>query len=274
MPAAPTQAVLCAPAPGAARPRRRAGSDTSAAAAAPPPADPARLRRAVAAAVASCPQSAPVLAAASFAERAVLGASSRFRRSLTAAWGADPGVPSWAASLGAVSAWLSEQKSADASADREADTAHRWAASAAARAAQQRRRALFERAVSAPAGSVGPPTAACPAAWRLYLAFELSCGVARADAARRVFFRAINAVPWCKALWVDGLLGLGLSGALSARERSELLDVMREKEVRVRTDTFEVLLEEAAEEEEGEGEGDAAGGGGVASGGPPGGGGV
>jgi hypothetical protein len=43
-----------------------------------------------------------------------------------------------------------------------------------------------------------------------------------------------------QALWLDGLVGLG--DAVPARERGELLEVARERELRLRTDTLEVLL--------------------------------
>ncbi len=45
---------------------------------------------------------------------------------------------------------------------------------------------------------------------------------------------------------MDGLVSIG--EAVSAQERSELLDVMQDKEVHVRTDTYEILL--AAVEEQ------------------------
>lgn len=82
-------------------------------------------------------------------------------------------LPSWAASLGNVAAWLADQLrvSADGTSGQSADSLSpggAWAGPAASRAAAQRVRGLMERAVSAPA------TAQCPAAWRLYLAFELS----------------------------------------------------------------------------------------------------
>ncbi len=44
-----------------------------------------------------------------------------------------------------------------------------------------------------------------------------------------------------QALWMDGLVSLG--DVVSARERADLMDVMRERDVRIRTDTYEILLE-------------------------------
>jgi len=65
--------------------------------------------------------------------------------------------------------------------------------------------------------------------------------MARPAAARRVFLRAVDACPWDKALWIVGMRDL--SRVFSARERSSLLDMMKEKEVRLRTDMYEVQLE-------------------------------
>ena len=50
-----------------------------------------------------------------------------------------------------------------------------------------------------------------------------------------------------QALWMDGLVRIG--EAVSAQERSELLDVMQDKEVHVRTDTYETLLAAVAEQQ-------------------------
>ena len=50
-----------------------------------------------------------------------------------------------------------------------------------------------------------------------------------------------------QALWLDGLVSIGET--VSAQERSELLDVMQDKEVHVRTDTYEILLAAVAEQQ-------------------------
>jgi hypothetical protein len=50
--------------------------------------------------------------------------------------------------------------------------------------------ALFERAVAAKG------TAQCALLWRAYIGYEAGRG--RAEAARRVFLRAIHACPWSK----------------------------------------------------------------------------
>ncbi|KAH9616378.1 hypothetical protein KSS87_013393 [Heliosperma pusillum] len=74
--------------------------------------------------------------------------------------------------------------------------------------------------------------------WRLYIAFEID--MENISAARRVFFRAIHACPWSKMLWLDGFQKL--NNILSAKELSDLQEVMREKELNLRTDIYEILL--------------------------------
>ncbi|GJM87001.1 hypothetical protein PR202_ga02911 [Eleusine coracana subsp. coracana] len=77
--------------------------------------------------------------------------------------------------------------------------------------------------------------------WRCYLAYEaeIACN---ASAARRVFFRAIHACPWSKRLWLDGFQKL--SSILTLKELSDLQEVMREKELNIRTDIYEILLQD------------------------------
>ncbi|TVU28721.1 hypothetical protein EJB05_20251 [Eragrostis curvula] len=80
--------------------------------------------------------------------------------------------------------------------------------------------------------------------WRCYLAYEaeIACN---ASAARRVFFRAIHACPWSKRLWLDGFQKL--SSILTLKELSDLQEVMREKELNIRTDIYEILLQDEAD---------------------------
>ena len=52
-----------------------------------------------------------------------------------------------------------------------------------------------------------------------------------------------------KELWLDAFLRL--NGVLSGKELKELADMMRDKEIRVRTDVFEILLRHAEQEAEG-----------------------
>ncbi|KAL8246022.1 hypothetical protein R6Q59_007238 [Mikania micrantha] len=77
--------------------------------------------------------------------------------------------------------------------------------------------------------------------WRLYMDFEIhvACDL---SAARRIYFRAIHTCPWSKKLWLDGFTKL--NSVLTAKELSDLLEVMRDKEVNVRTDVYEILLQD------------------------------
>ncbi|RVW74508.1 Protein NRDE2-like [Vitis vinifera] len=77
--------------------------------------------------------------------------------------------------------------------------------------------------------------------WRCYIAYEIDIA-SNPSAARRVFFRAIHACPWSKKLWLDGFLKL--KSVLSAKEMSDLQEVMRDKELNVRTDIYEILLQD------------------------------
>lgn len=94
---------------------------------------------------------------------------------------------------------------------------------------------LFERALT------DQDTQQSVILWRCYLAYELHVAN-NSDAARRIFFRAIHACPWSKLLWLDGFQKL--SNILTAKELSDLQEVMRDKELRLRTDIYEILLED------------------------------
>ncbi|KAL3512463.1 hypothetical protein ACH5RR_025180 [Cinchona calisaya] len=80
--------------------------------------------------------------------------------------------------------------------------------------------------------------------WRCYIAYEssITCDL---PAARRVFFRAIHACPWSKTLWLDGFLRL--NSVLTVKELSDLQEVMRDKELNLRTDIYEILLQDEME---------------------------
>ncbi|KAG5530843.1 hypothetical protein RHGRI_025714 [Rhododendron griersonianum] len=77
--------------------------------------------------------------------------------------------------------------------------------------------------------------------WRCYIAYEVNVAC-NPYAARRLFFRAIHACPRSKKLWLDGFLRL--RGVLSAKELSDLQEVMRDKELNLRTDIYEILLQD------------------------------
>ncbi|PQQ15421.1 protein NRDE2 homolog isoform X1 [Prunus yedoensis var. nudiflora] len=100
---------------------------------------------------------------------------------------------------------------------------------------QHRIRGLFERALASDRfhNSV--------VLWRCYIAYEMKVAC-NPSAARRNFFRAIHACPWSKKLWLDGFLKL--NSTLSAKELSDLQEVMRDKELNLRTDIYEILLQD------------------------------
>lgn len=81
--------------------------------------------------------------------------------------------------------------------------------------------------------------------WRAYITYELSVEK-NTDAARRIFFRAIHTCPWAKSLWMDAFTKLNT--VLTAKEQSDLADIMREKDLHLRTDVFEILLQDAEED--------------------------
>jgi len=102
-------------------------------------------------------------------------------------------------------------------------------------------RRLFERALTF-AGA--PELGTCPVLWRSYLAYEAASG--RHGAAKRTLLRGMHACPWSKALLLDGLALLP-ADALPPKEQADLLEVVRQKGVRVRTLLLEVLLEAAGD---------------------------
>ncbi|CAL1369193.1 unnamed protein product [Linum trigynum] len=75
--------------------------------------------------------------------------------------------------------------------------------------------------------------------WRMYISYEVNIAC-NFSAARRIFFRAIHACPWSKKLWLDGFQKL--KSILTVKELSDLQEVMRDKELNLRTDIYEILL--------------------------------
>ncbi|KAI4347330.1 hypothetical protein L6164_008147 [Bauhinia variegata] len=100
---------------------------------------------------------------------------------------------------------------------------------------QHRIRGLFERALR------GDRLCNSVVLWRSYIAYEMNIAH-DPSTARRVFFRAIHACPWSKKLWLDGFLKL--NSVLTAKELSDLQEVMRDKELNLRTDIYEILLQD------------------------------
>ncbi|GLU18411.1 hypothetical protein SLE2022_347150 [Rubroshorea leprosula] len=100
---------------------------------------------------------------------------------------------------------------------------------------QHRIHELFERAL---ANDMMPKSVVL---WRWYIAYEIDIAH-NPTAARRVFFRAIHACPGSKKLWLDGFHKL--NSVMTAKELSDLQEVMRDKELNLRTDIYEILLQD------------------------------
>ncbi|KAF5829576.1 hypothetical protein DUNSADRAFT_15875 [Dunaliella salina] len=116
-----------------------------------------------------------------------------------------------------------------------------------------RLRPLLERAAAT------QQLATSPQLWLMYLRYEVQQG--QPDAVRRVFLRGVRQCPGCKALWLEGLLyaaatpspalsaggtaagAPSTAGLLPPRQAAELLEVMGDKGVRVRTDVMEAVMQ-------------------------------
>ncbi|ERE73670.1 putative UPF0614 protein [Cricetulus griseus] len=92
-------------------------------------------------------------------------------------------------------------------------------------------RALFENAIRSDKGSQ------CPLLWRMYLKFLVSLG--NKERSKGVFYKALQSCPWAKVLYMDAM-------EYFPDELQEILDVMTEKELRVRLplEELELLLED------------------------------
>uniref|UniRef100_A0AAY4B1D1 Protein NRDE2 homolog n=1 Tax=Denticeps clupeoides TaxID=299321 RepID=A0AAY4B1D1_9TELE len=90
---------------------------------------------------------------------------------------------------------------------------------------------LYEAAAATELGS------RCPLLWRMYMKFLVSDG--KVETARAIFYRALQNVPWVKGLYMDAVL-------LFPERVEEFLDLMTEKEVRLRApmEEVEILLED------------------------------
>nr|XP_048305387.1 nuclear exosome regulator NRDE2 [Myodes glareolus] len=91
-------------------------------------------------------------------------------------------------------------------------------------------RNLFENAIRSDKGSQ------CPLLWRMYLKFLVSLG--NKERSKGVFYKALQSCPWAKVLYMDAM-------EYFPDELQEILDVMTEKELRVRLplEELELLLE-------------------------------
>jgi len=93
-------------------------------------------------------------------------------------------------------------------------------------------RGLFERAAE------NLQTRDAIVLWRFYLDFEIS--TSNENGAKRAYFRAVRRVPWSKLLWTDCVSKL--RAFYTNEELEELLHLMAEKEIRIRTDPREATL--------------------------------
>eukprot|EP00890_Picochlorum_soloecismus_P004747 jgi/Picsp_1/5273/NSC_02635-R1_upf0614 protein c14orf102-like len=82
---------------------------------------------------------------------------------------------------------------------------------------------------------------ACPLLWRLRVRLASQLETER-QPLMNVFLRSIDACPWSKNVWMDGIDALYQSAQFSCKEIMDLVDVMREKDIIVRTDLYEALL--------------------------------
>uniref|UniRef100_A0A8D1RNF7 Protein NRDE2 homolog n=1 Tax=Sus scrofa TaxID=9823 RepID=A0A8D1RNF7_PIG len=91
--------------------------------------------------------------------------------------------------------------------------------------------ALFEQALRSDHGSQ------CPLLWRMYLKFLVSLG--NKERSKGVFYKALQNCPWAKVLYMDAVEHF-------PDEMQEILDLMTEKELRVRLplEELELLLED------------------------------
>ncbi|XP_044291906.1 nuclear exosome regulator NRDE2 isoform X1 [Varanus komodoensis] len=92
-------------------------------------------------------------------------------------------------------------------------------------------KALFEHAVETESG------AHCPLLWRLHISFMVSLG--EKEKSKAMFYRALQNCPWAKVLYMDAI-------EYFPNELHETLDLMTEKELRVRVpiEELELLLED------------------------------
>ncbi|XP_017650731.1 protein NRDE2 homolog isoform X2 [Nannospalax galili] len=92
-------------------------------------------------------------------------------------------------------------------------------------------RALFENAIRTDKGSQ------CPLLWRMYMHFLVSLG--NKERSKGVFYKALQNCPWAKVLYMDAM-------EYFPDELQEILDLMTEKELRVRLplEELELLLED------------------------------
>eukprot|EP00210_Caulerpa_lentillifera_P005558 g5317.t1 len=94
---------------------------------------------------------------------------------------------------------------------------------------------LFERVLKIQDGSLS----ISPLIWRMFIYAMCQHG----DLIKRTFLRAIRACPWSKLIWLEGLRACS-QAAMKPNEVNEFLETMKEKGIRLRTDIYEILLED------------------------------
>lgn len=108
-----------------------------------------------------------------------------------------------------------------------------WEALSRRPSAEHRLRALFERCVETPVRH-------CPLIWRMFMSFEREQrGLDGMGEAQKVFYRALQACPGAKVLYMDTVRH-------NPRGLQEVLDVLQEKELHMRAplEEVELILEE------------------------------
>ena len=92
-------------------------------------------------------------------------------------------------------------------------------------------RNAFERAVSDPAG------AHCAGLWKTYIIFEKTRGDMKK--ARAIWWRAVQACPWVKELWMMGFREM--RNEMNSEELKGLYEIMVEKDLRMHVDLIDLL---------------------------------
>ena len=97
-------------------------------------------------------------------------------------------------------------------------------------------RRVFERVLERGGGQY-------PVVWQLFIGFEL--GAACFARAKRVHTRAIHACPGCRSLWAAAASSESLRQCFTPAEIDALLQVMREKNLRMRCEIAATEMEGA-----------------------------
>ncbi|KAI8106506.1 hypothetical protein M9435_001050 [Picochlorum sp. BPE23] len=94
-------------------------------------------------------------------------------------------------------------------------------------------RIVFEKALQQ------EPCRTCPIIWRLYMrkaSFEYSHSIVD------IFFRAVDACPWSKSVWMEGISLMTRCTAYPPKSLMETIQALREKDIPWSTEVYEILL--------------------------------